>query len=305
MKKIKIVNVPDYFKKGTRFNLILGDILFFLYALVRGINYNHFYINTTVIYPVAIAGFILKKNIIYHVHEKFIQRGFRVKICEYCLEHIKSQKIFVSNYIKNQFSKCNTNSVIQYNFLSEEFISSVEFVPIMQRKLKNIILISSLYRGKGIYNYIELAKLLPEFHFSVVISSNQNMIDEFLKDIIIPFNMSIYPAQSNLHSFLKLSDLILNLSIPSLCIETFGMTILEAMPYGIPAIVPNVGGITELVKDAYNGFCVDVTDLASIKNKILYILDKNNYSFFAENAVKIEKEIFRKKLIIGNCAEIN
>lgn len=44
-------------------------------------------------------------------------------------------------------------------------------------------------------------------------------------------------------------------------VETFGMTILEAMAYGIPAIVLNVGEPMEIVSDGYNGYCIDVSDV--------------------------------------------
>ena len=61
---------------------------------------------------------------------------------------------------------------------------------------------------------------------------------------------------------------MLNLSNPFLCVETFGMTILEAMAYGVPSIAPNIGGPIELIEDGYNGFCVDVTDARSLRKRL-------------------------------------
>ena len=77
---------------------------------------------------------------------------------------------------------------------------------------------------------------------------------------------------------------MLNLSIPSLWIETFGMTILEAMAYGIPSIVPNVGGPTELIIDGYNGYCIDVTNVDEIVFSIERIMQEVNYKFFVNNS---------------------
>jgi L-malate glycosyltransferase len=67
-------------------------------------------------------------------------------------------------------------------------------------------------------------------------------------------NLHIYAAQPNVHTFYERADVLLNLSHPDVCVETFGMTILEAMYYAVPCIVPRVGGPIELVQDDYNGF---------------------------------------------------
>ncbi len=45
---------------------------------------------------------------------------------------------------------------------------------------------------------------------------------------------------------------------PSRCYETFGITVLEAMASGVPAIVPRTGALPELVSDRRTGLHVDV-----------------------------------------------
>jgi glycosyltransferase involved in cell wall biosynthesis len=45
---------------------------------------------------------------------------------------------------------------------------------------------------------------------------------------------------------------------PSRCYETFGISVLEAMACGVPAIVPRTGALHELVSDRRTGFHVDV-----------------------------------------------
>lgn len=91
--------------------------------------------------------------------------------------------------------------------------------------------------------------------------------------------------QAGLH-FLNFQDLMLNMSISSLWIETFGMTLLEAMAYGIPSIVPNVGGVIELIEDGYNGYCVDVTNVELVVSKVRTALEEENYERLYERALK-------------------
>jgi L-malate glycosyltransferase len=62
--------------------------------------------------------------------------------------------------------------------------------------------------------------------------------------------------------------LLLQLSHPETWVETFGLTILEAMAYGIPAIGPNIGGLTELIVNGVNGYTVNPHDLQDIGSKI-------------------------------------
>ena len=126
---------------------------------------------------------------------------------------------------------------------------------------------------------------MPEYTFQLMISADMDKIRSFLPHDI-PSNVKIIPAQKDIHPFLRASDVVLNLSIPSVWIETFGMTILEAMAYGIPAIVPNAGGPTELVKNGYNGYCVDVTDVNVLVDTIRKVLGENEYKRLAENALE-------------------
>ena len=137
--------------------------------------------------------------------------------------------------------------------------------------------------------FIKAAKELSEYNFSLIISENEEKIYNYLYNKCgyndLPTNLIIYPTQSNIHQFLYNSDLILNLTDYNYIIETFGMTILEAMAYGIPAIVPNVGGPTELIENGYNGFCIDVTNIDILKTSINKILNKADYPQYVSNTL--------------------
>ena len=49
------------------------------------------------------------------------------------------------------------------------------------------------------------------------------------------------------------------------------MTILEAMAYGIPSIEPSAERPLEIVEDGKNGYCLDVTNLQLVSEKIRYV----------------------------------
>jgi glycosyltransferase involved in cell wall biosynthesis len=283
--RIKKVCYPTYKQKRIKFfSYLVSTIHIFWLAFRLGYRFNTFYINTINPYQAAIVGRIFKKNITYHVHEKFIDKGFEQRFLEWIFNKAEAKRIFVSKYVLEQYPK-KDNSIVQYNKLTNSFLSSVIKNPINKRERKNIIMISALSKAKGIFNFIKLANLLPRFNFTLILNRSEVDINSFI-NIDCPYNLKLIPVQTDIHPFLQKTDLLLNLSIPSLSIDTFGLTIIEAMAYGIPAIVPNIGGPTELIIDGYNGYTVDVTDINQVSHKVEKVLEKDTYTLMATNSLK-------------------
>lgn len=289
LANVHIVSVyyPRFRNKRIPF---LSGLIFrlhaFFIAFVYGWRYDVFYINTIKPFYAAIVGAIYHKKIIYHIHEKYVTTSFNIKLIEFVFNHISAKRIFVSKYIKEQYrpqKKCE--AIVMYNSLSTSFLSKVKVVSIEQRKRNVIIMISSLQKAKGVFTYIDVARKMPEYKFILILSADIDSIKRFF-NCEIPPNIQLIPSQNDIHPFLRMSGLMMNLSIPSLWIETFGMTILEAMAYGIPSIVPNVGGPTELVKDGYNGFCIDVSDVDQIVHYVNKALEENEYRRLAQNSLE-------------------
>lgn len=289
LANVHIVSICYPLIKNKRIPFLSGFIFrlhAFFIASVYGWRYEVFYINTIKPFYAAIVGAIYRKKIIYHIHEKYVTNSFNIKLIEFVFNHISAKRIFVSNYVKEQYpmrKKCE--AVVMYNSLSASFLSKVKIVPIEQRTRNVILMISSLQRAKGIFTYIDVAKKMPERKFLLILSADSDSIRSFF-DCEIPSNIEFIPLQNDIHPFLRISDLMMNLSIPSLWIETFGMTILEAMAYGIPSIVPNVGGPTELIKDGYNGFCIDVSNVDYIVHSVEKVLEENEYRRLAHNSLE-------------------
>lgn len=252
-------------------------------AFFCGWQYDTFYINTVIPYYAGIVGRMYRKQVIYHIHEKYVTKSLKAKTIEFVLNHVRAKRIFVSEYVKKQYQeKEGCEAVVKYNTLPQSFLSKVEPTSIEVRGRHVAIMIASLTKAKGLFTYIEVARRIPEYTFRLMLSADMESINAFW-DCELPGNLELIPAQSDIHPYLKTSDMIMNLSIPLLCVETFGMTILEAMPYGIPAIVPNVGGPTEIVEDGYNGYCIDVTDVDKVVSTVKKALDKEVYERLAKN----------------------
>ena len=62
------------------------------------------------------------------------------------------------------------------------------------------------------------------------------------------------------------------LVLPSICLETFGSTIVEAFSCGRPAIVSDLGSPAELVRDGWNGYKVPPSDPVALGQSLETVL---------------------------------
>lgn len=279
-------NIPFISAQVVRLQVIL-------IALLIGWRYQTYYINTVVPFQAALVGRFYRKQVIYHVHEKFVQRVGVIPLMEWVFNNTMAHRIFVSRYTKEQYpDNPSCTWEIKYNKLSAGYLAKVRVKPTQERRRDTVLMIASLSKIKGIFNFLDIAALLPAYRFRLMLSSDMSSIWNFIGDHPLPSNVELIPAQSDIHPYLYDADLLLNLSIPSLWVETFGMTILEAMVYGIPAIVPNVGGPTELITNGYNGYCTDVTDIYQVASLIEKALQPEQYDCLVKNAL-VQYERFR------------
>jgi L-malate glycosyltransferase len=160
------------------------------------------------------------------------------------------------------------------------------------------LMVCSLKAYKGLYEFIQLAEDHQDYSFRLVLNAGQNEIDSFFTGQHFPQNLEIYPSQKNLHPFFQWADVIVNLSLPDGWIETFGLTIIEGMAYGLPAIVPPLGGILEVIEEGVTGYSVDPRDRKALNKKLIELMDKPTYFNTYSNATLKRLNIFKEKTML-------
>ncbi|CZE49137.1 glycosyltransferase family 4 protein [Campylobacter geochelonis] len=290
------------FRILTLFYYILSQIILFFKCLKYKNQDVVFYINTMLPFGAALSGRLINKEIIYHIHETSLKPKLLKLFLRFIIKKTANKIIFVTEYLKNIENFQNKNQKVIYNA-----IPKIKYT--LNNKIKKnkfiILLICSLKTFKGIHEFIKISENMldvKEIEFQLILNANEKEINDFFSKCILPNNITIFSRQDDLKEFYKSGSLLLNLSRPDECIETFGLTILEGMSYGLPAIVPNIGGPLEIIKDNVNGYAISCYEIAKISKKIRYLFEnKEEYLKMSFNALSTVKdfsiEIFDKEIL--------
>lgn len=278
--------------------LLFSQLQLFFHILFSERKDTIYYINTIVPVGAVLACVLTRKKFIYHVHENMQQKKPIYILFRSIYKRYNQKTIFVSDYLKETALNCKEGITV-YNGLNRKFeIEAGKFLIHPPLKKKQILMVTSLRKFKGIYDFVQLAGLLPQYNFELVLSATKEETDSFIKEVNCTENLKVYSKQENMHPFYQRARLLLQLSHPEEWIETFGLTILEAMVYGIPAIVPDVGGPKELIEDGKNGYTTNPHKTEFIALKITELMEeKEKYQTFSRNTLERSKAFSEEKML--------
>ncbi len=289
------------------FRFLKVQFCLIIYALSLYKKNTIFYINTHQPSVVGLIGKLTGKKVIFHLHETNKSQKYFGKLYHIIRKIVKGHEIYVSEYL-NKNEKINLiKSKVIYNTISQDIYKDVEkadYLPI-KNNIFNVMMICSLKDYKGIPEFLDVCLLLEaEEHilFTLIVDANKTEINKYLKNFQIANNINIQPKTKNPDNFLKFASLLLCLSRIDECVEAFGLTILEAMTYGIPCIVPPLGGPIELIDDSVNGYHISCYDTQKIAQIILKLSNNPNLCHSLSIKAKNKSEnfsplIFKKEIL--------
>ncbi|MEH6587347.1 MAG: glycosyltransferase family 4 protein [Halioglobus sp.] len=253
--------------------------LFVRLLLTKGISRNAtVYVNTLLPFGAALYGRITGRRVVYHLHEVSISpaplRWFLVAVAR-CSA---SDLIYVSDFHRNCLPIGTVPSHTICNALDTAFLARAETSCYQQNRegFFTILMLASLRDYKGIPEFLALASSLhkrPDIRFELVCNEDGNAISRYFSGQPVPSNVAIHPRTSDTAPYYERSSLVLNLSRPDEWVETFGLTLLEAMAFGVPVIAPPVGGPAEIVSDGVEGYLVSSYEVERISELIVELAD--------------------------------
>jgi len=139
----------------------------------------------------------------------------------------------------------------------------------------NILCVGNIRRNKGQIYLLQAMKCIKH-NFKIVFAGLKNDYMEQLKEYCVKNSISDkvrftgFLNRNQLSEEYKKADIFV---LPTLK-EGFGMTVLEAMCYGLPVVISNIGAIPEIVEDRVNGLLVEPKNPESLSKAINEILEK-------------------------------
>jgi len=174
-------------------------------------------------------------------------------------KHLVDAYIAPSQFVKSIFFQAGyqENKIfVRKNFLIEN--------PTKSEVDENYFLfVGRLEKAKGINILIDAAKELPDIKF-VAIGNNSDL----KKPLPSNFNAIGELPRKNILDWIARSTAVV---VPSISLETFSITALDAMAFGKPIIVSKIGGLQELCREETNGFFIEPGNLSQLIKKIQII----------------------------------
>lgn len=190
--------------------------------------------------------------------------------------------ICLSDYWKTYF--CELTAVTKY-----VIPNSVKIVKNNQYNVNadGLVFVGFIEKKKGVFDLIEAFSSLPEIRkycLHICGTGDVDMLKKRISELDIEDRVKVHGwvSEEERNEIFKESKLFI---LPSY-FEALPMSLLEAMSYGVPVIVTNVGSIPEVVSNSENGIIVEPGDPDGLgkamisllsDNKRLQSISENNY----------------------------
>jgi glycosyltransferase involved in cell wall biosynthesis len=229
------------------------------------------YINTVLPFGAALFAKLFKIRVIYHIHEVSVTPKPLAWFLKNVIRMTASKVLYVSKAHLKLFPIKNINSDVLYNGYDEHFSYAADcsYKPLRDGKFR-VLMLASMRGYKGLSQFVELSKRFSNYdclHFDLVLNDEHEKVLEYRKTYQSD-TLTIHLPTSQPGSFYQRVSLLVNLSLPNLVIETFGLTLLEAMTFGVPVIAPPIGGPSEIVRDSVEGFLIDSREIDTLEKTI-------------------------------------
>jgi len=230
----------------------------------------------------------------YFASFSFALRGYFTRKLKYYdkVDYFYTLSMFQKNKLIDNGFPVDKIRNIPNTFMPKQEVEAVNL-----EEKEYIGFVGRLTKEKGLFDFIEIARQMPEYSFRVAGERTKES-----ENIDLPSNIKFegFLNQKQMAEFYKKTKIVLFLSR---WYEGFPLVLLEAMYNYTPIIVNNLSVMSEVVENRKEGFVVEIGDIDLIKQNIEEVFsDIELYKELTSNArMKFENkysiENYYKRLI--------
>lgn len=278
------VSIRRYWYRRSRYRVVtlityLVSQIELYRALVRSKNIASdatVFVNTLLPFAAMLWGRRTGRRVVVHVHEVSITPVPLRWFLKNCAQRCADVLIYVSHDHYARLPIEGPPAVILPNAVGPAVAARAQATVCRRDRQFRVLMLASLRGYKGIGEFIALAQGMQDrtdIAFDLVLNAEEDEVTAFVKNNTDVAGLTIHPRTDDPAHFYSRADLVLNLSRTDEWIETFGLTLVEAMTFGLPVIAPPVGGPTEIVTHGVEGYCIDSRDISALRMAVLKLVD--------------------------------
>lgn len=251
------------------------------------------YVNTLLPFGAAVYGWLTGRRVIYHIHEVGLSPALLQRFLVSVVRSTAAGVIYVSEFQSRQLPISVAAKAIVYNCVDQAMAERAACSIYSHRHTGdfNVLMLASLRDYKGVPEYLALADRLKtrgDLCFILVANDDEAALDRYFDGVALPSNLRVFSRTGDPCQHYENASVVVNLSRPDLCVESFGLTVLEAMTFGIPVIAPPLGGPAEFVRDCREGFLVDSRHGDALAQRVLRLADDEGLCLRMSKAARVK-----------------
>jgi glycosyltransferase involved in cell wall biosynthesis len=217
------------------------------------------YINTSVIADHLLAARWFPGKAIIHVHE--IPEGASLALLRRLVRRSRAEIIFNSMATRAAFALPPAmRTHVIYNGIAGP--PAVEPIGYDGKRPLRVLMLGRINRIKGQEVLLEALRRLPDLHRRIEVRMVGSAFEDTAKDLALPALVreaglsgivAVSPFTPDPDQHLRWADVVV---VPSRRPESLGRVAIEAMAYGRPPIVSDIGGLREIVEHDRTGWLV-------------------------------------------------
>ena len=246
----------------------------------------------------------IRSNFLFFLPEMVIDYLLRLSVGKWITVSIDTDLSFKNRPVLMSLK----NRAVIYNGIEDKVLNrsnldSIRFKFGLSENVKVVLILATYEKRKGHIFLLESFKLLlkdcPDVNLICVGYGYEReiaLIKKKIDELGLNQRVQLHQFTNDPSEFYAVADIVV---VPSQSFESFGLTIVEAMRFGIPVVATNIGGIPEVLMSGSGGFLSNL-DPAEFAFNIASLL--NNGRLYSEQSRK-GREVFEAKFQASKMAQ--